>query len=1238
MKDRNFKSASSVAVAVALSFAVRGAFAGSSAAYTGGTYTQDFNSLYTPSVGPVLNLEDVGSLVQIGPQTVGSSPIDLTGPSNDGPPATIAALSSMTGWYATSFGGNSNPLNYNVNDGSSSSVALTAYYNPNDPKNQVGTSPNLALGALSASGSGNVVYGVRLVNNSNTTYNAISLSYTGELFHQDLNTKTLTFGYQIDPTGTADIPLANNTSFGALDVGGFTAGAASATFQTKNLSVTNLTLTSNWAPGQAIWLTWQSGVGGGGQGLAIDDLSFSASHQASAPVLTWAHVGSGNWNTSDTNWSGSSTIFANGNDVVFGSSASNSTISVDPAGVTAHASVTVNSPNATTYTFTGGPIGGSAVAFIVSGNGTVQFTAPNTYGLGTNITGGTLIVDNNNELGASAAALNLQGGTLKLAADFTGANRSLVVSSAGGTINLGGFNASFGASSGSTPVIHGNLTVTGGGNLNLGIQPGFGNSANPAGALIIDSGSNVTLVGNGRGSATDMYAGGVFNGNLILNTTAAGARFNFDSVGANSNSKITGTGKIIIMNGSQWHDTTSVTVAGQTVNAWSFNSNTSGVGGSTGEGVIISNTSGQFAGEIDADIYINPLADSDPVGHPFTPLNVATANFTGTVNPNSNSFGLVLGATKKGTAGHGTTFSNMVIYGNITGHADINLGNDYASGGSGDVTLMSTHNDWHGATMINGGGALYIGVPDALPTDTDIVFGSFSGAGAGSVDLSGHNQHVQSIEVGAASNAPQANVINNSGAANATLFITGNVTPFYPFDAQLNDGGQAADGSNGTHTLALAKTGSSTLVLGEYQYAGSESNSSYTGGTTISGGTIQIGFDGALGGAAGSLTLDGGTLSVQNPQFIGDATGAESTVSFSSSRLITVTSNGGTILNPSFQATLQVSNATVTLVEPMTLTGNGGYNWGGKLQYSGAANSSLTINGGTGAVSLSGVPAVQANAGSNVFVGGSTDPFTDSADNTKHVAIVSNGLVDFTTGAKAVAGISGTGTVQVDAGATLTSDGAKVGTLVVNGTHIIRANATSAGTSLVSSLTIAGSTGNWTGHLDLSGTKLVVEAAVSKPAVIATLQNQAAYGVTHTAGITSTGMPANFGLAVMDNAVLGKTSFGGVAVDSSSVLVSQELLGDSNADGHVDLTDLSTVLNNFGTATLAWTSGNFDGASTIDLTDLSAVLNNFGLSNPSASSETASGGATPATAVPEPTSLALMGIGAVALLRRRKQI
>ncbi|HUO09350.1 MAG TPA: glycosyl hydrolase [Phycisphaerae bacterium] len=178
------------------------------------------------------------------------------------------------------------------------------------------------------------------------------------------------------------------------------------------------------------------------------------------------------------------------------------------------------------------------------------------------------------------------------------------------------------------------------------------------------------------------------------------------------------------------------------------------------------------------------------------------------------------------------------------------------------------------------------------------------------------------------------------------------------------------------------------------------------------------------------------------------------------------------------------------------------------------------------------------------------------------------------------------------------------------------------------SLTFDGSPGNWLGSLDLTNNKLIVEAAVSHASALANLQSQA-----HSV-LTSSTMAANYGIAVIDNSALANpfATFGGQNVDANSILVSPELLGDANADGHVDLTDLSTVLNNFGTSTAAWTSGNFDGAPTIDLTDLSAVLNNFGLTNPSA---TAIASAAITIPTPEPTSLSLL-LPATLLLRRKR--
>ncbi len=130
-------------------------------------------------------------------------------------------------------------------------------------------------------------------------------------------------------------------------------------------------------------------------------------------------------------------------------------------------------------------------------------------------------------------------------------------------------------------------------------------------------------------------------------------------------------------------------------------------------------------------------------------------------------------------------------------------------------------------------------------------------------------------------------------------------------------------------------------------------------------------------------------------------------------------------------------------------------------------------------------------------------------------------------------------------------------------------------------------------------------------------------------------------VAVINNASLATpfSTFGGTPVDLNSILVAPELIGDTDASGKVDLNDLNTVLNNLGTASTLWTSGNFDGAATIDLNDLNDVLNNLGRTYANANAVVAAEalvGATPSN-VPEPASIGIAGVGIGALLLRRKR-
>jgi hypothetical protein len=88
--------------------------------------------------------------------------------------------------------------------------------------------------------------------------------------------------------------------------------------------------------------------------------------------------------------------------------------------------------------------------------------------------------------------------------------------------------------------------------------------------------------------------------------------------------------------------------------------------------------------------------------------------------------------------------------------------------------------------------------------------------------------------------------------------------------------------------------------------------------------------------------------------------------------------------------------------------------------------------------------------------------------------------------------------------------------------------------------------------------------------------------------------------------------------------------GDFNLDGFVDATDLAVLKANFGSADgLGFASGNCNTDDLIDATDLAILKATFGFSG------TPGDGANP-PAIPEPTTLSLLALGAVAILRRRR--
>ena len=164
--------------------------------------------------------------------------------------------------------------------------------------------------------------------------------------------------------------------------------------------------------------------------------------------------------------------------------------------------------------------------------------------------------------------------------------------------------------------------------------------------------------------------------------------------------------------------------------------------------------------------------------------------------------------------------------------------------------------------------------------------------------------------------------------------------------------------------------------------------------------------------------------------------------------------------------------------------------------------------------------------------------------------------------------------------------------------------------------------------LDLSGVSISGSTALSTD--IAAFQNEAA-GASNafTATLDASGAGV-FGTTDVIHVSDDHTIAGALASDLTLNLTGTvAMVGDANADGSVDLSDLSIVLNNFGQTTSNWMAGNFDGAATVDLTDLSDVLNHFGQSVTMNSAAVA--------AAPEPSSLLVLGLGAVVLVRRKSR-
>ena len=737
---------------------------------------------------------------------------------------------------------------------------------------------------------------------------------------------------------------------------------------------------------------------------------------------------------------------------------------------------------------------------------------------------------------------------------------------------------------------------------------------------------------------------------------------------------------------------------GTTINAGTVDVGGNSTSGTLGNGSITNNATLKFSRTDGNSVTPLTIANNISGTGSLINSSPGTSNMTGSINQAnvtlsgggtttlsgsvSVSGNLTVSGATLATSASGISGSGGVVL-NGTGSFVVQGSNSYdgntaINGGVFFPGSTSAFGSTNGTTTVNAGGEIYSVQNLDYGTEAITINGTGVG-GAGALRAGGATTSTFDGPITVASNSTVTMdggatlFLTNTNAltgSNVTVTLSGGGTLQLGGNVNLGSGGTLATGTSpltfappvsGTITISSPLTGSggitvttngATTIANEGTTILAADSPTYSGGVNIgtgsgtlqlptshgvgSTGTVTVGGSGTTTALVGTLQLNGvsGGITIANPILVGARQGTGLDVphieNISGNNTISgniTTTTGGTDYNFASDAgTLTIQSgfntATLTTARNLKLHGAGNGVWSGAITEVAGAPVTLIMNG-TGTWTLGGANTysggTNVNAGTLAVSGSLNGP-------SNNVNIASGATFSVLAG-----GNISTASVLANSGTVIFNNANSTVASINNSTGALlklRGTAVKTGTYVE-----AGGTDAWTSGMDLGVSKFILESS-NKTGDLAQFQNEVKFGKTNANGIFSTTLPSNFGIAVLDNAVLGKATFGGISVDANSVIVAAELLGDANIDGHVDLTDLSTVLNNFGSSTLAWTSGNFDGQPTIDLTDLSAVLNNFGANNLNASTAT-SGGAIAAT--PEPASLAILGLAAATLVNRRRK-
>jgi autotransporter-associated beta strand protein len=438
-------------------------------------------------------------------------------------------------------------------------------------------------------------------------------------------------------------------------------------------------------------------------------------------------------------------------------------------------------------------------------------------------------------------------------------------------------------------------------------------------------------------------------------------------------------------------------------------------------------------------------------------------------------------------------------------------------------------------------------------------------------------------------------------------------------------------------------SGSGGIMLSGGGVLSLSGSNSYSGPTILNSGTAQVSGNAALGDASATNSL----------VFAGGALETHQNFTSPASRGVQL-ATGGTIDATDASTVVEIDGVISGIgAAPLNKVGAGELILGGSNTYAGtttvtsgtllsgasnviADNAGVVVNGATsvfdmgdshtetvgglrldggGTITATGASTLTLNSGSYDIRAGTVNvPLAGSAGLSKTTAGAATLLANASyTGATTING--GTLTANKVGGATLT---------VSSGSLKITSKGTPnslAGTSVVTALSIA--TGG-VASIDLANNAMIINYTGAVGTQVTDVRDHIFNG-----RLTSSAATGGLALGYADASVLGKTSFGGVSNDTTSVLVGLVFGGDANLDGTANALDFNVVASNYSLTGKVWTSGDFNYDGTVNSLDFNALAADFNLvlSNPPA----------PAlgSLVPEPASLG--AIAALALFGRRRR-